>query len=816
MKVLSISIVSLTILFSVSCGSKSREQDQKVQGSNYINISDDSQFFSLLNLNFPGMGEVKKYYKKGDLVKAKIAYLDFRRNISKAKWFINPLEKPKAPVAYNTEAADRIMKHYVRMGSYDGKEVFLGDDINWDTNPLKPSDPDYDTQFSHSLHRLAFWNVLGQAYWATLDEKYAKEWVYQMTDWVKDNPVDLKSGPGSGPFAWWSLNPGIRMSNRGSWMNAYYYFLFSPHLTPDSHFTLVKSVIEHGWRLREVTVKHPEHVGNWVTMECNGLGTIGILFPELKESKEFVKVALDRMSKEIDEQVYPDGSQVELAPGYHQVSMVNFMDLAKLAKMNNITLPKGFLERLRKMYEFNLYLMDPSGYLPPFNDSGRSRITSSLKEAYDVWNDNKFLFGASLGKEGQKPEFDSYFFNYAGYYVMRSGWNYNDNCLFFDAGPVGLAHQHEDMLNLYLYSRGKILLTEPGTYSYDQSEWRRYVLSTTAHNTIIVDGKEQHRSDVPSSRLIKEPLKNPWLTSPLFDYGSGTYSSGYQATQYVPVQYMPNKYVGEKDTSIIHTRHVIFLKPWYYIAVDFLEGKGQHTYDAHFHLDAPDAKINKTTLAVNTLRIDSVQLGLFPMDVEGLKVKIVKGQKDPILGWLPREKRQIPTIVYSEKKEAPATFSTLIYPYLLKEPEVNYRKIMAGNKNLWGENINTPYESVSLIIRRNKEKTDLKVETMLVPPFSVNADVILIRKPKDKKDFYFGFYNISNYKEETLAFDLTVPSSVLILKRDNKVLFYNPQEGGVEITFTVPVAQKVILSSKKWAEIKSSGVNETLETFSLN
>ncbi|HCN82802.1 MAG TPA: hypothetical protein DIT07_04165, partial [Sphingobacteriaceae bacterium] len=113
MKLLSISIVSLTIILSVSWGSKSGDQHQKEQGSNNINISDDSQFFSFLDLNFPGMGEVKKYYNEGNLEKAKIAYLEFRRKQNKVKWGINSVDKPNKPASSVYPGADKIMNHII-------------------------------------------------------------------------------------------------------------------------------------------------------------------------------------------------------------------------------------------------------------------------------------------------------------------------------------------------------------------------------------------------------------------------------------------------------------------------------------------------------------------------------------------------------------------------------------------------------------------------------------------------------------------------------------------------------------------------------
>lgn len=812
MKLLSITIITFTILLSVSCTSGSGKKFEKEQIPSLLNLKDDAQFFTFLNLDYPGMEEVKKYYKMGDINKAKAAYLKFRREKSKVKWNVNPADKPSKASTSEYPAAEKIMNHLIEP-SMSAPEAFLGKKINWECNPVDPNEPNFTKEWTWcNVNRMPFWNTLGRAYWATLDEKYAKEWVEQVISWVNDNPVPMDQEPGA-TLCWRSIESGIRMA--GSWMNAYYYFLLSPSFTPDAHLSFVKGVIEHGQRLEKIAVEFPQRSGNWVTSECNGLGTIGILFPELRKAEDYKNVAFDRLNKELDKQVYPDGAEVELTPSYHQVSRTNFLELAKLAQKNNIPVPAGYLDKLKNMYEFNLNLMAPNGILPPFNDAGPTRATSSLKEAYEIWKDEEFLFGATLGKEGKKPAYDSYYFKWAGYYVMRSGWKLSDNCLYFDAGPVGYGHEHEDMLNLYLYSNGKILLTEPGTYTYDLSKWRKYILSTPAHNTIIVDGKGQHRGDIPESRLIKEPIKNPWVNSPLFDYGRGIYSSGYQEIKYEAIQYQTREYVGKKDTSVSHTRHVIFLKPFYYVAVDFLEGKGFHKYDAHFHLDAPDAKINSATLAVATRRQDTVQLGLFPMDVEGLKVKIAKGQEDPILGWLPREKRLIPTVVYSLSKVAPATFSTFIYPYLRKEPEVNYKKILADNRDVWAESITTPYEAIALIIKRYGKGVSQVIASEIVPPFSAQADVIVIRKPKSKTAQYLGFFNISEYKDANLAFNLTLPSSIVILKKENKTLFYNAQEEGVEITFTMPVSQKFLFPSKRWVDITTSGMTEIQEKIDL-
>ena len=46
---------------------------------------------------------------------------------------------------------------------------------------------------------------------------------------------------------------------------------------------------------------------------------------EFKEAADWRKTATDRLYAELDKQVYPDGAQIELSTGYHQVSLTNFV-----------------------------------------------------------------------------------------------------------------------------------------------------------------------------------------------------------------------------------------------------------------------------------------------------------------------------------------------------------------------------------------------------------------------------------------------------------------------------------------------------------
>ena len=98
-----------------------------------------------------------------------------------------------------------------------------------------------------------------------------------------------------------------------------------------------------------------------------------------------------------------------------------------------------------------------------------------------------------------------------------------------DAAPFGRGHQHEDKLNLLIYAQGKYLLTEGGNYAYDDSEMRRYCLSSRAHNTVLVDHKGQNRraSYVWEDSDIEKLSGMKWGIGDSCDWAEGCYDGAY-------------------------------------------------------------------------------------------------------------------------------------------------------------------------------------------------------------------------------------------------------------------------------------------------
>ena len=123
--------------------------------------------------------------------------------------------------------------------------------------------------------------------------------------------------------------------------------------------------------------------GNWLTAESNGLFTAGVLFPEFREASQWRRIALERLYKQLDEDVYPDGMQYELAAGYNNWVVSEFADIVDLADLNGLhgEVPSLFLAKMEKMFQYLLLASMPNGQIPGLNDWAMPTCASCWQRA---------------------------------------------------------------------------------------------------------------------------------------------------------------------------------------------------------------------------------------------------------------------------------------------------------------------------------------------------------------------------------------------------------------------------------------------------
>ncbi len=605
----------------------------------------DAELLASLDPNFAGLSKVIAARDAGPTSSA----------LSALAGFVRARQDPgdSAPRARRTRetgtaAADRVLKHQLTVG---GITHTFGLDIDWGFNPTTAPGSKYaaDNEWTWQLNRHGDWATLARAYQATRDERFAKEFDTQFADWVSECPVPADAADQRPYSKWRTIEAGIRMLS--SWPTAFLIFRKSPSVRDETLLAMVKSMIEHGRYLR----RHPT-TGNWLTMEMDGLYHVGALLPFVKEAKDWRDFASTRLLTELDTQVYPDGAQIELTPGYHNVALRSFLGPLETAAAYGYSLPDEYRAKLEKMFAYNLWVMRPDRDAPRWNDAWGVDVVDTLSKGLTLFPGRKdFQWIVTDGKEGTPPDHTSHLFPYAGQVVMRSGWERDALFLGFEAGPFGYGHQHEDKLGVVIFAYGKDLLVEGGSYAYDASKWRRYVLASEAHNVVLVDGQGQARRGQPRQTYVTDqPLDLAFRSNDRYDYARGVYDEGFGKRDQRPAR---------------HTREILFLKPEQLFVVrdtlEPLDGK-PHSYEALWHLDANTVDLDAPTGIAEThdpganLRIVPLWVGAGPRarpevgQPQGVAptARLVKGQEAPtVQGWMPqghgiRGVRPIPTIVH--------------------------------------------------------------------------------------------------------------------------------------------------------------------------
>ncbi len=586
-----------------------------------MDLITDWQLFEELDLSVDGLERVAQAVNADDLA---LARTEFIAHLKTRSHPVSPsLDEQQDQRGHGWSAdsvvaeADRICKHLFEFVGHPPQQ--LGREIAWNEDPV-----DYE-QWAISFNRHFHWITLGKAYLATGSEKYAEEFVAQLRSWIEAMPVEI--GPRWVQAGWapegkmsLSLDAGIRMGQ--TWVPAFYTFLNAAAFTDSDCIAMIKAFRHHAEYLMDPV--HFRSLSNWGVMEANGLYHIGAYFPEFSDSGNWRETAMARLRQEIDLQMYPDGAQIELASGYHHVSLRNFVLAYRTALLNDLDVPADYLASLEKAYNYSLYVSLPDLRMPAVNDSSAYDVRSAMREAHEFFPTRKdFEWAATEGASGEPLDASSTVFPYAGHFVMRSGWEPGDSGMFFDGGPYGYGHQHEDKLNIILHAHGQTLIADPGNFQYDTSEWRRYMLSSWSHNTVIVDGMGQRQQGKPREEyIVSEPLPHTWLTEPGFDYVSAVYDEGYGP---------------DIDKSVTHRRSILYVKPDLWIVSDILTPSdgGTHAYESAFNFTADKASANGLTADMPSESGPGCTIhGLGRADTT---LRIARGEREPNLrGWMPK------------------------------------------------------------------------------------------------------------------------------------------------------------------------------------
>ncbi|MBA7509012.1 hypothetical protein ES705_00949 [subsurface metagenome] len=532
--------------------------------------------------------------------------------------------------------------------------------------------------------------ILGQAYLITKNEKYSLEYLFQITDWTT-------SGPPYFGINWRSiLDVALRVSN---WVVSFSFFKESKFINKRFLLFLLKNMYIHGRHIVD-NLEYYSITSNHYLSDISGLFFVGEIFNDFTVGKKWSSFAISELKKEIDKQVYDDGVDFESSTCYHRFVLEllfypvlfnikkskdfngsNYMEIGK-----NI-FGENFINKIFKMFEFVLSALKPNGKLPQIgdNDNGqffifskgevldmRYLLTFSTiffrgkrfkikeygfskealwifgKKGYEVWNQIEYNYLSNIG---------SISFTYAGLYIMRRNGNYLIASCSQNGQNGNGGHAHNDKLGFELFVGDRDVIVDPGSYFYTAlPEWRNKFRSTSFHNTIMVDNKEQNRFKSDNLFSLENDSKvsvSKWKTTPDYDYLEAEHN-GY------------NRFYN----SVTHKRQFVFNKREnHWLIKDVLTGEGKHKFDLFFQLGPGIAyKIDKRTSAVEIYTGDKC-LKIIPLFKKTLSLSVEEGWYSSGYGVKTKSK----VLKYSKTSVLPVEFLFLLglNNFIYQEKKIN-------------------------------------------------------------------------------------------------------------------------------------------------
>ncbi|HVR73997.1 MAG TPA: alginate lyase family protein [Planctomycetota bacterium] len=576
---------------------------------------------------------------------------------------------PEASRARTIALADGVVERRFR---YRGREEAFPGPVDWSLRPGGNLDWTWD------LNRHYFFVVLGRAYWYTRDERYARAFSELLQDWMRANPPSVEAP------AWRVFEVATRAAN---WCWGHALLDPSPSLDASARVEIARGLLAMGRFIHSHIERHAWN--NHLFLEAKALAMLGLLYPELPGASAWRKDGLAFLEKELSRQVLEDGVHSERAALYHVIlssELLEHMVVLKLCGQGERD--PHYCKALVKLVSMAIFLGSitrPDGTFPLLGDSSlhdehiRFEPLAGAKVLLDApgiptaEGDDEglaWLLGA-IGAEGRVcPSMrsgsrarQSRAFPVGGYCVLESERGALSRGaplhLIFDCGPFGdpvvPGHGHADALSIDLAVGRSHLIVDPGMYSAHLGErWRNFFRGTSAHNTVVVDGRDQ--SILSGLRRVYRPARTrllAWASCPVFDIAAGEHM-GYRRL----------------SRGVTHRREIFFPKRGSILLVDRIDGRGKHRVEQLFHLH-PRARpqVDPDLLAAVAFLDGGPGVAIVPLRLDGLEAAVLEGHGEgdggAPQGWVSFTsglKEPAPVLSYRREGLVPLRFAVLLVP----------------------------------------------------------------------------------------------------------------------------------------------------------
>lgn len=351
----------------------------------------------------------------------------------------------------------------------------------------------------------------------------------QIEDWIDKNPVNR------GPNWRCSQEISLRIFN---WCYALQFYRNSDHLT-EERWKKIQHVIY--WSLHHV-YNHIDFSriavrNNHAVTETLLLTLSNALFPFVPDTEKWSIKGKKWFEKEIEYQIYDDGTFLQFSMNYHRVMIQLFCFGMSVAELNGIKFSDLVYRKAHKSLDF-LYqcLQDENGWLPNYGSNDGAWFfplsTTDYRDYRPQLNTlHKILTGSNLYtnpcimedsfwvssklhlKDRYLPSIEKKMgmlsYPIGGYYILREPKAFT----FIRCGNHKDRPAQADNLHVDIWVDGTNILRDSGTYKYNAEEkFLEYFMGSASHNTVTV---QNHSQMLKGSRFIwyywSQALAAKWI-----------------------------------------------------------------------------------------------------------------------------------------------------------------------------------------------------------------------------------------------------------------------------------------------------------------
>lgn len=438
--------------------------------------------------------------------------------------------------------------------------------------------------------------------------------------------------------------------------------------------TLSKDTV-HGWWASD-------HANNWQAVAASGLGMAALaLLGESSDAEMWLEEAIAQVKMLLNGGFDSDGAYFE-SPMYHKYTMNYLTPFATaLLRAGRENLFEYRDRVLQKTCIYNLYMMEPTrDHFAPFNDgyrlAGRPPQALHPAGAYfarlaSVYRDGllRWLFDNMFGTGRRFPVWNfqhghpdaviwyddtvpienpdtsprlalARYWPEHGRVTLRTGWNDpNGILLAMECGEYG-SHGHAD--------QGSFILTAYGEHLVDDTGYGGWEATAEAHSVVLIDGEGQRKSGMLGAI-------NDFVHTEAMDYFEADSTPAY-STKDSPVQMVK--------------RHVLFMRPGYFVIVDELHKDDQpHQYEWLLH-----SRVQPATTDIQIRKPDEIR---FQGKEAALEIRLLSSDL-PQPEVVDKQGHRFLRVGLSQKM-AEATFFALLYPTSAEHPMPSVTPIREEN-----------------------------------------------------------------------------------------------------------------------------------------